>query len=238
MRMFAATGAALLLALFVSPAYASPVTFDVGGADDGSSVALTRVDNGVTFGPYDFGWFGTVDAWTRWDGSALSVSLAPGLDDYLFTLNDLESQTIDFLRFVVDGDGVGTFDLTATLAFEEPAALSASSDGSGGWGTMDWTFNVLDLLQVKGSFSGGALTWDDPFTTMTLPDGNLVAVYLENTVPIGFSDTTIVHATIRNFGGGTSPGPNPAPVPEPGTLLLLGSGLAGLAGYGRKRMKR
>jgi hypothetical protein len=36
----------------------------------------------------------------------------------------------------------------------------------------------------------------------------------------------------------TGPGPGPGPVPEPATMLLLGSGLLGLIGYGRKRMKR
>ena len=101
------------------------------------------------------------------------------------------------------------------------------------FGTKDDTapFFNIDLSSISykylyAKYGGGqtagysALYWLDSYT---LIEGISPTVPPGRTAGLGLSHVSLF---------------NPAPVPEPGTMLLLGSGLVGLAGWGRKKFRK
>jgi hypothetical protein len=151
------------------------------------------------------------------------AALNPGLDDIGFDLHPGQSFTFDFFHITVGGKiGGGHADISATLAFEEPEKVSGSAEGEGSW------FTFL------GFISYGELHWTHQPEEIVLTEPN----------KDGIDSFSIVFSDIKEFGLGnkatvqaTVTAGGAAPVPEPGTIMLMGIGLVGLARVGRRKIK-
>jgi len=150
-----------------------------------------------------------------WNGSfAVAGTINLDLGDGAVMMNASPTITVVSNTFTVDGvvdDGGSGF--TLTKAGAGALTLTGSNTYSGGTAI---TGGTLNLNGAHSSYSGdGFVLWDES-------DGPSVA-YSGNTDGGIPSETFQIEGTI-------------APTPEPSSFLLLGSGLAALAGLAKRKL--
>jgi hypothetical protein len=185
----------------------------------------------------------TIDAWSP-ASSGISVNNPNAPIDLgtLFTSNVNGSVTALGIyagnnATYVNAETVGLYDSTGTLL-----ASTTVTDTGYLYDNYYWSYLITPVSVVAG----------DVYTVVDFTNGNGFAYGLSYvshwaTLPSPYDDyavqsghlkfpTSTGPANVTYYGGNVLLDENPPPVPEPGSLILFGSGLLGMAGVLRRKL--
>lgn len=194
-----------------------------------------RLSDDTLTTPYDWATVETFDnsslLW-NWTGSGKVVSGAV-ISRYAAPFNNSLMNAADQTNYVTvpdpesDGSDFYTADLGGTYNY---FGLF--------WGSVD-TYNTLSFFSngsEVASYTGSAITYPNPANgNKTAPSTNLYVNFFD----LPEFDSFVMASTDFAFeADNIAIGNAPIPTPEPATMLLFGTGLVGLAGFGRKKIKK